>query len=516
MFLDTARAEIRNWRAFGWVALYPLAWVMLSTISTSYWFLPAGLRLAVLWQLPRRVWALAALLEAIGVLGHHLLHGSWPAPISVFAVTGLSWLATAVAVAGCRPRAAGTASLGSQLPMLLGCAFLAASVSTALLQGAAALGLDPARASNSFHRIAQSQFTGMLLVTPLFLALVEQVPRGRVGWRAFLARGQVVLPAFVVVLVVGMPLEHPVSFALALGLGALFWLALRQGWRATSLALVGLALVICSSDVLLQGWMPPLMQLLMSASAAAALLLGASTDAMRVQGNALHLGLTQLHRRSTDLADAAKRLASVQEHERRTLGSELHDVVGQDITAIATRLRVVERTTTDPEVRKGLHSISLLVNDAHLHLREVVDHMYPAVLDRFGLARALGEGPLAQLARDSGIDYSCEVPGQLPTLPESVATSLYRICQEITSNCARHDACSVLRIAIRVDRSGADAALLLSTHDDGGPLQIGDARLGLGLQTIRDRANALGALYQFDPADGAQRHWLRLPLVFDS
>ena len=454
-----------------------------------------------------------ALLECAGVLGHHLLLGDWPAPAALLAVTVLPWLATAAAVTLSRPRAAGTSSLGSQLASVLGCAFIASLAGAGLVEAAAAMGVDPGPGAGSFYRLAQSNFTGMLVVAPLLLALLEQARQGGRGGQTFLAGGQVVVPGLALLLVSQMPLQHPVAVSLALCLGALFWLALRAGWRAVSVALLGVLLAVCASQVLIQGWTPPRMQLLMSASAAAAVLLGASTDAMRVQGHALQLGLAQLHRRSTDLADAAKRLATVQEHERRTLGSELHDVVGQDITAIATRLRLVERTTTDPEVRKDLHSISLLVSDAHLHLREVVEHMYPAVLDRFGLSRALCEGPLGHLARDSGVAYSCAVDGALPELPEAVATSLYRICQEVTSNCARHPDCTLLRISITVDRSDDHASLVLGTFDDAGPLTISDARLGLGLQTIRDRANALGALYQFNPLDGLPRHWLSLRLA---
>ncbi len=504
--------ETGRWRSLAWLALYPLAWMLLSSISTSYWFLPAGLRLAVLWQLPRRAWAPMALLECAGVLGYHFLLGQWPTAAELVVLTAFPWLATAAVVSRCRPRAAGTTSLGSQLGVLLGCAFVAAIAGAGLVEAAAAIDAGGALASGSFLRIAQSQFTGMLVMTPLLLALVEQArQRGR-GGQPFLAHGRALVPGLLLSLGARMPLEHPVAVALALCLCALLWVALRLGWRATSVALVGVLVAVSSSEALMQGWMLPRMQLLMSASAAAAILLGASTDATRVQGHALRLGLAQLHRRSTELTDAARRLVTMQEHERRSLGSELHDVVVQDITAIAIRLRVVERTTTDPELRKGLHSISLLVNDAHLHLREVVEHMYPAVLDRFGLSRALCEGPLAALARDGGIDYSCDVAEGLPDLPEEVATSIYRICQEVTSNCIRHADCNRLRITIRVERSAGHAALLLSTADDAGKLQMSDTRLGIGLQTIRDRANALGALYQFDPIHGQPRHWISLPL----
>ena len=57
------------------------------------------------------------------------------------------------------------------------------------------------------------------------------------------------------------------------------------------------------------------------------------------------------------LRDAANRLASQQEQERRRLGAELHDQLGQDMTAIATRLRLAERRTQDPQLRDDLRAI---------------------------------------------------------------------------------------------------------------------------------------------------------------
>src|SRR3546814_6702633 len=80
-------------------------------------------------------------------------------------------------------------------------------------------------------------------------------------------------------------------------------------------------------------------------------------------------------------------MAALQEHESRRIGAELHDQIGQDMTAIATRLRIVELTASNPTVLEGLSSISSLVTTAHGHLREVINELHPAVLDRFGLTR---------------------------------------------------------------------------------------------------------------------------------
>ena len=498
------------------LGLYPLGWILLFLVSSNYWFLPAGLRVALLWRLPRPLWKWMALAEWSGILALSLWNRTHPVPLVLMVTTMVPWLLYAAAVGQLGNRTGASTSTGGSLPRLLACGALAALVNAAVLVAASAVadGVPPVVGTALFG-YAMGDLVGIVVLAPALLAVYDHVRQRLPWWRGLLAGGRVLLPALTAVLVARLPIPQPLLYALMLGLFPLSWVAFRFGWRPAAVALAGLAATVHALEGLLQLWKPEQLQLLLAASGIAALLLGASTDGLRAQGKALMLSLEQLGRRSSDLTNVANRLTSVQEQERRRMGGELHDVLGQDITAIATRLRVVERSTDDPRLREGLHSISVLVNDAHHHLREVIDHLYPAVLDRFGLQRALVEGPLAQVARDGGLDYQCEVQGDLQLLSKDVATSLYRICQEAVSNCIHHRGCHTLQILL-VAGPGAIPQLVLSIRDDAGELQLDPAHTGLGLQNIRDRANALGALYQFNPGDGQPRHWLSLPLKDES
>ncbi|MEO8367250.1 MAG: hypothetical protein ABI538_13700 [Pseudoxanthomonas sp.] len=71
-------------------------------------------------------------------------------------------------------------------------------------------------------------------------------------------------------------------------------------------------------------------------------------------------------------------------------------------------------------------------------------------------------------------------------------------------------ACFTLDLA--VEASATQPRLLLRIHDDTGPIRLDPEQSGMGRQHIRDRANALGALYQFEPRQGRPRHWLSMPL----
>ncbi len=496
-----------------WLALYPLAWVLLFLVSNNYWFLPAGLRLAVLWRLRRVSWKWMALLEWAAILALSLWRDAFDAPLALLVTTITPWLAYAAVVALLGARDNGLTTLGGSLPRLLSCGLFAAMVNATVLVAADLAEAGPqAHPGMALFGYAMGDLTGVVIAAPALLAVYEQVRRRRSPWPRLLAHGLVLAPALSLFLIAQLPIPQPLVYALVIGLFPLSWIGFRFGWRSVALALVLMAAVARALEGLLQIWTAQQLQLLVAACGIAALLLGASTDALRAQGKALMLSLEQLARRSSDLSNVATRVTSVQELERRRIGGELHDVLGQDITAIATRLRVVERRTDDERLRADLNSISLLVNQSHHHLREIIEQLYPVVLDRFGLQRTLSEGPLAQLAHDSGMDYRCEVSGDLGLLSNEATTSLYRICQEATSNCARHPGCNQLHIDLAVEASAERPNLVLRIHDDAGPIRLDPEKPGMGLQHIRDRANALGALYQFDPLHGRPRHWLSLPL----
>src|SRR3546814_4286484 len=179
---------------------------------------------------------------------------------------------------------------------------------------------------------------------------------------------------------------------------------------------------------------PGQLPLLMAIVGCAVLLIGVATEALRTRRQEMDQVVQALRTRSAELARAANRMAALQEHERRRIGTELHDQIGQDMTAIATRLRIVELTASNPTVLEGLSSISNLVTSAHGHLREVINELHPAVLDRFGLTRALAEGPFAEPLRDRGVLYTSRVQGRVDHLPDNLPSALYRICQEAAPN----------------------------------------------------------------------------------
>lgn len=132
------------------------------------------------------------------------------------------------------------------------------------------------------------------------------------------------------------------------------------------------------------------------------------------------------------------------------------------------------------------------------------------MLDRFGLARALAEGPFAELLRDHKIAYDCSIEGQVDSLPDNIASAIYRICQEATTNCVRHGCGGYVHIRLSLVPGATHRELDLRIEDHAGELHVDPRQPGRGLLNIRDRAQAIGANYRFNAASGKPRHHLQL------
>ena len=497
------------------LALYPLAWVGLFFSSSIYWFLPAGLRLVALWLLPRWSWWKLAAVESLGILALSLGREGFVTLPGMVASSLLPWCVYALALRGIGRHGRNTGSRAA-LPRLLVVGALAA-VLNALALTAIDLNEDgqlPAGLASMLVSYAVGDMAGIVIVLPVLLALRDQVGAARTSWWALLANGLVVAPALVALGFAALPVVEAPVYPMLLALLPMFGLAYRFGWRPGAIALGLLALSVHTmTGPLATLWGPGQLQLLITVAGVAALLLGLASETQRVQRIELSATVQALSLRGSQLSAAANRMASLQEQERRRIGAELHDQLGQDMTAIATRLRVVERTAVDHDRSDGLASIGLLVADAHTHLREIINHLHPAVLDRFGLARAISDGPFAEMLRDHDIHYSCVTQGNVDALPDSVASALYRICQEATTNCSRHGCGGSVHIHLALEPGPLDWAVTMRIEDDAGVIEPGPRGAGRGLLNIRDRAHAIGADYVFDAASGKPRHALQMRLA---
>lgn len=214
-----------------------------------------------------------------------------------------------------------------------------------------------------------------------------------------------------------------------------------------------------------------------------------------------------LEQRGRELQAMARRLTRLQEQGQRELAAELHDELGQAITALATKLSLALRAAPDSETRTRLETLREQCARIHDSLRRALQHLRPAVLDSYGLRRALTEGPPAELLADAGIEFRPAFDGQVDALDEDHTTALYRICQEAVTNCVRHARARRFSLDLEVAElpSGLRRVRLTLTDDGiGGAAEQGET--GQGLAGIRSRVLALDGAYRFASGEGGTSH----------
>ncbi len=205
--------------------------------------------------------------------------------------------------------------------------------------------------------------------------------------------------------------------------------------------------------------------------------------------------LAQIEQSADELRKLSQKLTKAQEEERRSLSRELHDQVGQMLTALSMELGNLEELGPAGSGDFGRHLVEAkkLNQDTLRTVRNISSGLRPSVLDELGLAPAL-RWQAREFERRSGVNVELELDGELDHIPEEHRTCIYRIVQEGLTNSARHARAKVIRVSVH---GGADA-LALTVEDDGAGFDVKKARgQGLGLLNIEERARDLGGRVQF-------------------
>ena len=201
----------------------------------------------------------------------------------------------------------------------------------------------------------------------------------------------------------------------------------------------------------------------------------------------------ELRSQREQLAALSRRLIDAQEAERRTVARELHDDLGQVLTAIKLNLMRQERDRDETVA---------LVDRAIERMRDLARDLRPAILDDFGLAAAL-RWYVEREAQRAGLDFHLTLSVET-RLPASVETSCFRVVQEAITNVARH--AEARRIDVELSASGS--GLLLTVRDDGKGFDVTAARQragrgeSQGLSSMQERITLAGGAFEIESAPG--------------
>jgi len=208
--------------------------------------------------------------------------------------------------------------------------------------------------------------------------------------------------------------------------------------------------------------------------------------------------ITDLKNAERELQDLSGRLLNVQDEERRRIARELHDVTGQNLTAIGLNLAVLEKTTNlDGPAREILLECQKLCEESKQEIRTLSFLLHPPMLDQFGLIGAL-EWYITGFKQRTRINVTIDGGHDIGRLPAELENDLFRVIQEALTNIVRYSGSETATIRILK----TDANITVKVEDRGkglpaiGGLTEGRERLaaGVGIPGMRERLRQHGGL----------------------
>jgi signal transduction histidine kinase len=208
----------------------------------------------------------------------------------------------------------------------------------------------------------------------------------------------------------------------------------------------------------------------------------------------------QTERKEAELRELSARLMSAQEAERKAISRELHDDVGQKLTALRMELGSLERLRSGDETnfREHLGEAKELAEQSLRTIRDISSVLRPSVLDDLGLGAAL-QRHARLFSKRSGTAVAVHLEGELDQLPDRHRTYVFRMVQEMLTNVAKHSQAKSIAVHLR----GESDILTLTVTDDGIGFEPEQVRgKGLGLIGIEERVRELGGSLRVEAEPG--------------
>ncbi|WP_344234324.1 HAMP domain-containing sensor histidine kinase [Kribbella hippodromi] len=220
----------------------------------------------------------------------------------------------------------------------------------------------------------------------------------------------------------------------------------------------------------------------------------------------LHAFNDMLDRLERERATSAARALSAQESERRRIARELHDEVGQSLTAVLMDLKRAADRAPDPGLRGELAQAQETTRASLDEVRRLAHRLRPGVLEDLGLISAL-TALATEVSDHTGLVIDRRFEAGLPVLDEQTELVLYRVAQESLTNVARHAGARRIELSLVTYAGG----VVLRIADDG--RGTGLAHEGAGIRGMRERALLIGATLEIEPrAAGGTEVSLTVPV----
>jgi two-component system sensor histidine kinase UhpB len=211
-----------------------------------------------------------------------------------------------------------------------------------------------------------------------------------------------------------------------------------------------------------------------------------------------------LLRFAAERREATGRVLAGQEAERLRIAQELHDQVGQELTAVLLALSRLEARVPD-DLNASLRDVQSSVRAGLEDIRRIAIELRPEALEDLGLESALAV-LCDRLSERSGLAVSCRIDPRLPELSAEIELVIYRVAQEALTNVARHSGSERAELRVQTDHGG----IVLTVRDRGRGLPA-DVTNGSGIRGMRERASLIGASLEIGSSDAGAEVRLTLP-----
>lgn len=208
-----------------------------------------------------------------------------------------------------------------------------------------------------------------------------------------------------------------------------------------------------------------------------------------------------LQRSYEEIRRLTEHLQKVREEERTSIAREIHDELGQQLTAINMDVVWMDKKTPEEAIdqKRKLKNIIQLLNASNQSVRRILSELRPQILEDLGWLEAI-TGLSRQFAERIGVPVGITTPGREILMPEQVAISVFRICQEALTNIARYSQAKNISIAIGI----VDEDIILNIQDDGigfDPASVKSDR-SFGILGMKERVFSLNGKFKLVSSPG--------------
>lgn len=480
------------------VALYALSKNFFTDKGWSTWFMPTGARLALLLILPWRYWPTLLFTEFLCNRGITHYYGNIPpelgyallkwATTRALYVLPVIWLKT-------KFQSIDLAKPVYILAMLGTLVFQAMVNATDLVYFSTFYQSIPTTQKlEMWLSFAMGSSIGMLLVAP-FMTGIYQLKQEQ--------NTKTLIPLLPPILMLGAGLAglyqlfhgEPGSMYLliALCLIPMLYFAYRFGWVGSVLSLftlnlfVGVSLYGQSGTLTMQQ-----VQVFVLMMNAVGLYFGALIATQHQLNSELCRSLEYQQELTAHNLRLAEKFSTLQEDERKRVSDELHDDLGQSITALKLQTTLLAKQVTTDSQRNSVTQITHGIEQLYESVYRMMHSLRPRLLEVYGLKGALIQGALPAMLEHANIHYQCSVPDAVDSLPEHLKILLFRIAQEALTNIVKHSKANQCWLVIELNPH----LVRIEVKDDGTNITQGISG-GFGLANLQDRVSAYSGTLSF-------------------